>query len=80
MLTNTSGFKVWENGVLFAGDGTAAYPDFYLQRILWGYLSTSFVGAAKDIISMVTDGSAAMDATVTAIRAYLANKHGLAVT
>lgn len=72
-------FRVWHNGV-FVSSVPQSFPTFLLSRV-WGVFNNSagFQGQAGDVVSMVTDGSAAMDAPATTIRRVLAAKHGIAL-
>lgn len=53
------------------------WADFLVDRIFSGSVTGTVTGQAGDVVSMVTDGSAAMDVRAAEIRSIIAAKHGI---
>lgn len=70
--------RFWIDGVLKDTDANP-FSQFLINRLLGGHNPPFFTGQVADILSMITDGSAAMDARAVQIRQLLAAKHGLTV-
>lgn len=68
--------RAWLDGTL-RGEAANVWPNFLIGRIFGGYNSPFLAGPATDILSFITDGSAAMDETAAIIRRELAAKNGL---
>lgn len=66
----------WLDGVA-VGSRPFGYADFLLNRLLGTSSSNGFLGQVGDILSMITDGSAAMGTRAAEIRAILGAKHGI---
>lgn len=71
--------KVWMNGVL-AHDGAHTFADFQASLIFAsGFDANGFTGTAGDIVSVITDGTPARDATMLTVRQSIAAEHGIPI-
>lgn len=68
--------RLFVDGVAL-GTAAAAWPNLLSDRIFAGHSAPYFTGQAGDVLSVVTDGTPARDATMLSIRQFLAAKHGI---
>lgn len=73
-----AGLRAWLNGVAAANPGPGSPSPYPLVNIGAKPPDTpSYTGLVGDIVSLITDGSAGLDARALSIRQALAAKHGI---
>ncbi|ARJ70076.1 hypothetical protein B0A89_10970 [Paracoccus contaminans] len=79
-----SGLRAWQNGVEADAAGTAIGLDKVLINVIGrgepANLSPRWTGPVFEIVSLITDGSAALDSQISVIRQALAGKYGLSLS
>lgn len=71
--------RLFVDGVAL-GTAAVAWPNLLSDRIFAGHSVPFFTGQAGDVLSVITDGTPARDATMLSIRQFLATKHGITIT
>lgn len=71
--------RLFVDGVAL-GTAAVAWPNLLSDRIFAGHSAPFFTGQAGDVLSVITDGTPARDATMLAVRQIIAAKHGIAIT